>query len=138
MRPLLVSKDMWTVTDPTLEEDGESDSKQKKQAIALIILALGEEQMVHVENSKTARDAWRKLKSTYTEPSAANRMLLHEKLLTSRQQDGDDARQRVHELAKTRTQLCVVGVVIHDTLYKPALLHRLSTRFENLWVALEA
>lgn len=108
MRALLVSKGIWAVTDPTVEEDDETDSKKTKQALALIILALGEDQMVYVENSKTAHDAWQKLKRIYAKPSTANRMRLYEKLLTLHWQDGNDTRQHVHELARTPTQLCAV------------------------------
>lgn len=65
-------------------------------------------------------------------------MRLYEKLRTLRLQDDDDARQHVHELSRMPTQLRMVGTVVDDTLYKLALLRSLSTRFENLTVALEA
>lgn len=104
----------------------------------MIILALGEDQMVHIEQCKTARDAWNKLRGIYAEPSTANRMRLYEKLFSSRLQEGAETRKHVQEMARTRTQLRSVGVEIDDILYKLALLRSFSTRFDSLSVALEA
>lgn len=52
---LLVTKGMWTVTDPAVEDDDMAASTISEQALALFILGLGEDQMMHVESCKMAR-----------------------------------------------------------------------------------
>lgn len=67
------------------KEDNESTNTNKsEQAFGLIILVLGEYQMVHVSSCTTSRDAWMGLRHIYAEPSTANRMRLYEKLLAIR------------------------------------------------------
>lgn len=88
--------------------------------------------MVHVEDCTTTRDAWKKLKGTFDEPSTVNRIHVYEKMLTLRLADGDDARPHVHDMARTHKQLHVVGVKIKDMIYKLSLLRSLSTRFKIL------
>lgn len=110
MKALLVSKGLWTVIDPTVTDDETTDIDDDQKALALVILALGEDQMVHVEECTTARAAWKKLQDIYAEGSTANRMRLYEKLLTLKLEDGTDVRKHVQQLAQTRKQLRAVGV----------------------------
>lgn len=93
---------------------------------------------MHVKNSKTAQDARRKLKTICFKISLANRMQMHEKLLTRRLKDNNDARWYVHELARMRTQLRAVEFVIKDKLYNLALLRNSLPRLGNLTISLEA
>lgn len=101
-------------------------------------LDLGEDQMVHIEECKTARKRWNKLKSINAAPSTANRIRFDERHFTLRLQDTEDARQHLQELARTRTELRGVGVKIDDVLYRHAILRGLSSRFESLMIGLEA
>lgn len=54
MKAILVSKGVRNVTSPDLDNN-EADSTGANRAEALIIEALGEEQMVYVEERTTAR-----------------------------------------------------------------------------------
>lgn len=73
MKAVLVWKWVWKVINPMLE-DRETDTTAAERISAPIILALWENQMVHVEDRTTARDACDELKKIFTETSAANRM----------------------------------------------------------------
>lgn len=138
MRAYLVSKGLWSVTDPDAQFESLHDARKSEEALALITLSLGEDQMVHIADCLDSKAAWQKLRRIYAEPSVANRLRLYEILLTLRLMDSDDVRAHVQKLARTRTQLAAVGVKIDDTLYKLALLRSLSSRFDSLTVALEA
>ena len=143
MRALLVSKGLWKVTEPSADAEvsaelSESDIGKSEQALALMVLAVEADQMIHIEECKTSREAWEKLIGIYAEPSAANRMRLYERLLTLRFPPGGNSRQHVQLFASTRTELRAVGISIDDTLYKIALLRSLSSSFEGLSIALEA
>lgn len=91
-------------------------------AQVLIILALGEDHIVHFGICETAHDGWRKFAGIYGKPSTANRMHLYEKLITLHLTRVDDVWQHVHELARTRTKLPAVEVVIDCTVNKQTLL----------------
>lgn len=62
MYAVLVKKELWKVTNPMLE-DRETETNNSKEDSALIILALGGDHMVHVEDSTTVRNAWDRLKN---------------------------------------------------------------------------
>ncbi|CAN8067511.1 unnamed protein product [Agarophyton chilense] len=98
---------------------------------------MGKDQMIHVVDCSSSREAWKKLRAIYAEPSVANRMRLYKKLLMLHLGDADDVRMHVHDMARTRSRLRSVGVKIDDTLYKLALLRSLTSRFDSLVVALE-
>ena len=142
MRAVLISRELWEVTDrktiSSLPMLSDADKVKSDKALALITLCVDEEQMMHIEECNTSHEAWEKLKSIYSEPSAANRIRLYEQLFTLRLDDASDTRSHVQTLARTRTELRAIGVTVDDTLYKIALLRSLSSKFEALTIALEA
>lgn len=85
----------------------------------------------------TAHDVWEKLIVLYAELSIANGMRLYDKMLTLRLGDRNDARTQVYDMRRTRTQLSGVFIEVKDMLYKFLLLYSLSTKFDNLSMALE-
>lgn len=56
--------------DMTTDEDGQVDNDKFEQALALIILPVGEDQMVYVEECQSAREVSQKLKSMHTAPKS--------------------------------------------------------------------
>lgn len=121
MKALLVSKDLWKaicsdLTNPaTILGDGstpgpsqtqvkrptessvqstvlESDKAQK--ALSLIILAMEDIQLIHVDDCENGKEAWDELRKLYDEPSTANEMSLYEKFLSSKMES--NASVRVH------------------------------------------
>lgn len=58
MCDLLIGKGSWNVTNRTAgEEDKSTDFSKSKQAVSTIILAVEEDQIVLIEECKTAHDA---------------------------------------------------------------------------------
>lgn len=93
IKVLHVSKGLWHLTNPTVDENEIYDRQKSAQALALINPALKEERMVHIEECQTAPKGWRKLKSVYAEPSTENRERLYKKLFTLRLKDSEIGRQ---------------------------------------------
>ena len=157
MKALLVSKGLWspiesnidsniqqqendnvvTVTSPRLGNDSDISTKCQK-ALALITLAVQSDLMIHLEQCKTAKEAWIKLQTLYAEPSTANRMRLLEQFLTLKLGQGSSVANHIHTFSSTRSQLRAIDVKIEDNLYKRTLLRSLSSRFEGLTIAIEA
>lgn len=102
IRSFLVIKGFRKVRNPDGEEDKSWNTTKYEQAFALIILKLGQNPILQVENCTTACEAWLKLRGIYAEPSSANSVQLYEKWLTLRLKDGKDARAHVHYYAQTR------------------------------------
>lgn len=55
MKAILVSKGLWEAIDPTVEDKNQTNRSKSDSALALIILALNEERIVHVEDLNTSR-----------------------------------------------------------------------------------
>lgn len=116
-------------------EDAEVGKSQ--QALSLIILALEDSQIIHVDECSSGKEAWSKLQKLYEEPSTANKMRLYEKFLTMKMEKEGTVRAHVQEFSSIRSQLRSVSVNIDDSLYKLALLRSLSHKYEHLVVTLE-
>lgn len=67
MRAMLVSKELWSITDPNGEDNESIDSLKSGKAFSMIILALDENEIVKIEQCETARDTWKKLQGIYVE-----------------------------------------------------------------------
>lgn len=151
MKALLVNKDLWKTVDPNtrnenvssasttpaVESPADDGSGKSQQALALIILAINDSQIVHIEECKEARDAWLKLQNLYQEASTANKMRLYEEFLSTKLDHSTPVRVHVEKLSSVRSHLRAVGINIEDSLYKLAMLRSLSHKFEHLVVTLE-
>lgn len=105
---------------------------------SLTILAVEDDQILHIDQCRTGKQAWLALKILYKESSTANKMRLYEKFLTLKLTKSKGARAHIQECSSVRNELRSVGLNIDNNLYKLAILQSLSTRFEILVVALEA
>lgn len=119
---LLVTKGFWKQVDSTVDDDDSTDKQKIEKALALIILALRWNQIVHTEKCKNAQNVRKKLTSIYPEPGTANQIRFSERLFTLRVQHTEEAHQHLQEPTRTRTQLRGVGVDMVDVLYKLARL----------------
>lgn len=89
MKVILISKGFWNVSNPDFDNN-ETHLTETDQARALIIPALGEDQMSHVKECTMAHQAWKKVKMIFAGLSTANINRLYKKLFTLRLNDGDD------------------------------------------------
>lgn len=74
MKAHLVSESLWQQADTTVDHVYSTHRQKREQALASIIISLGEDQMLHIEKCETAREGWKNLMS--------NRMRLYEQLIT--------------------------------------------------------
>jgi len=66
MKMWLVSQDLWHVIEPGDADDkAPFDQKADSRALANLVLTLSEDQLVHVEDAKTALEAWNNLALVY-------------------------------------------------------------------------
>lgn len=84
--------------NPDAADRESKDGTKSEQGLDLIILDLGDNQMLHVGDYMTAHDAWYIFRRIHAEPSTSNRTRLNEMILMSRQEDGEDARAHVQDV----------------------------------------
>ena len=91
MQMMLKNKGLWD----TLEGGnggkavGEAEWKRKEErALALIVLSLSDGQLMHVQNSSTAKEAWEKLSNIHERKGLANKLYLRREFLTAKMEEG--------------------------------------------------
>ena len=132
MKLLLIHKGYWkAVTGEKVSE--ETDQK----ALAIIGLGVGDEQIIHIQDSETSKEAWDNLSKIYENAGTANKMHLQEQLMTSKMGSEDSVKGHIEKLRRIVGQLATMGVIVSDEQYILTLLRSLPARFESLVVTLE-
>ena len=131
MKLLLIQKGYWKAVT-------ESDKEEIDQkALAVIGLAVNDEQIVHIQDAKTSKEAWSKLAAVYENSGTANKMHLQEELMTSKMEEGGSAARHIEHLRRIVGQLATLGVAVSEEQYKLTLLRSLPQSFDSLVVTLE-
>ncbi|TPX52107.1 hypothetical protein PhCBS80983_g06524 [Powellomyces hirtus] len=105
MQALLKAKSLWSAIERTLPLDtADQDAcKKEEKAMAALVLLLGDEQLMHVQNAATAAEVWRKLKEVHQRKGIANKLYLRRKFLTVVMEDGDGMLKHINKV-KMMTQ----------------------------------
>lgn len=64
LKAILLNKGFWDVANPEIEKSS-TDSRELEHAMFLILLAPDKDQMGHIEEIKTACNAWNKARRIY-------------------------------------------------------------------------
>ena len=135
MKLLLVQKGYWNSVLGK-ENSKEAESIDQK-ALAVIGLGVCDDQIVHIQDAKTSKEAWDSLAKVYENSGTANKMYLQEQLMNSKMEEGTSAKAHIEHLRRIVGQLGTLGVKISDEQYILTLLRSLPGRFESLVVTLE-
>ncbi|TPX52461.1 hypothetical protein PhCBS80983_g06478 [Powellomyces hirtus] len=117
MQAMLKAKSLWRAIERTLPLDtADQDAcRKEKKAMAALVLSLGDEQLMHVQNAATAAEVWRKLKK-----------------------DGDGMLEHINKVKMTAQQLEAIGAKVDNENIITTLLYSLLESFESLIVSLES
>lgn len=99
MKALLVSKVLWPLVDPAVNENASTDHTKSEQALALTTRPW-ESHEVHVEEFKTEQDGWKKLQSIYAEPGNTNLARLYEKIFMLHIRNSEEPRRYLRNWQK--------------------------------------
>lgn len=129
----LVHKECWSA----IEASSTVTSSVDQKALAIIGLAIKDDQIVHVQNSKTAKEAWDALHEVYEDSGTASKVMLQDQLMTTKLASGESVKGHIGKLRSIVSKLSTISVVISDDQYVIILLRSLPQEFDQLVVTLE-
>ena len=141
MQMMLKNKGLWDTVEGGNggKAVGESEWKRKEErALALIVLSLSDGQLMHVQNSSTAREAWDKLCNIHERKGLANKLYLRRKFLTAKMEEGGSMAGHINKIKMMAQQLEAIGAPASEDDIVTTLLYSLPESFEQLIVSLES
>ena len=134
MKMILVERELW---DAVMDENLSSSDKTSSKALAVMISAVDDEQLIHLVDCSTAYSAWKKLESIHESNDSSTKIFLLRKLLTLRLLPGSTMQQYIDDIKSTRHKLLNSGLSLPDEIITSLILIGLPTDYENLVIALE-
>ncbi|TPX52213.1 hypothetical protein PhCBS80983_g06501 [Powellomyces hirtus] len=136
MQAMLKAKSLWSAIKRTLSLDtsDQDASRKEEKAMAALVLSLGHEQLMHVQNAATAAEVWRKLKEVHERKGIANKLYLRCKFLTVVMEDGDGMLEHINKVKMMAQQLGPLGQKADDLTLEfltARLLHEETRRSEG-------
>jgi len=155
MKMLLISKDLWKCVEPKADEKdpvkkgSNSTTKDEKdtvdeenqeglKALSHIVLMIDSEQLIHVEDAKDGKEAWKILSEYHLNKSTGRRFRLYRKLFGTNLEVGGSMKEHLNAMFMTIRELKQINVKIEEDLAVSAILSSLNNEYENLIVAMEA
>lgn len=80
LKLFLMQKECWRAVDPGTDQNDASNQK----ALAIIGLAVKDDQIVHIQSAETAKEACDSLKKVYEDTGTASKVLLQDQLMTTK------------------------------------------------------
>lgn len=139
MQMLLIEKDVWNViVDEEPNDIGRSWRRKDKKAHSTIALNVEYDQIQHIRNSETAKDAWLQLKSFHEKDTPNNRVSILRKLMAKRIKEGGDVVTHLNEMVELFQRMLAVGDRFQpDFILSGMILGSLPESYDNLVTALE-
>ncbi|XP_051163516.1 uncharacterized protein LOC127282958 [Leptopilina boulardi] len=136
---LLIREDLWEVVkeEPPTPEDS-TWAKKDNRARATIGLLIEDNQLVHIEDATTAKEAWEKLKQHHQKASRSNIIYLYKKLFKSALPEDGNMEEHISEILTLINKLTALGEVLKDHLRATILLSSLPDSYSALITSLES
>ncbi|KAG8128775.1 hypothetical protein E2320_015637 [Naja naja] len=102
---------LWMIaTDPPAVL-GDGDQRRNKEALANIILALEDSQLIHVRGLQSAKECWKALHSVYVRETASIKVLLTRRLYKAQLKPGESMSIYLQAMRKTFLELEERGIM---------------------------
>lgn len=146
MQMYLLEKGVWSavtakLSDKEVEElDPENDltaARKDQKAQAYIVLALSDDQLMHVNKCTTAKDTWDTLVKVHEGKSVASKLRLHRELNQLKMDPSDSIITHINKTKILVQQLEAVGSTIAETDVILYLLLSLPADYSAVAVAVE-
>jgi len=134
--------------DDMLDEDGKpTDAETRELAVwkhrntkasAIIALTLGSEQLEHVSGCKTTAEMWSQLQGVFQRKSLMNKMKARREFYTVEMIVGDSMLGYINSVRNLGENLKAMGGEVTETAVAMSVLNGLTSKYENLLVALDA
>lgn len=140
MQTYLETVELWEAVESNKKEDGTPEpipAAKDRLARGKIILSLDPSLYVHVQGTKTAKQAWDKLEGTYEDCGLTRRWGLLHKLMSTNLANSVSMETYVTTMVATANQLAGVGFPISEEWLGMLLLAGLPESFKPMVMALQ-
>jgi len=135
---LLIKDELWhTVSEIKLDNPDEKWLKADRQAKATIGLLVEDDQLRHIRDAVSAREAWHTLKSYHQKASLTNQVYLLKRLCNMRLEESGDMEAHINRTLNMVDELAALGEVLKEKLIIAMLLASLPESYSTLVTALE-
>lgn len=139
MKMSLIKEDVWDMVDSGLTSSPTAKEKKNDQkALEMICLSISDNQIIHVKDCETAKDAWNTLSEFYEKSTFVNKLFLRRRLMSKRLEAGGDLEEHVNDIIQMADQLKAAGEKFEDRDISNIILCSLPDSFEPLIIALES
>lgn len=119
---------------------GQTDEKWLKadrQARATIGLLIEDDQLRHIRDTSSAREAWTALQNYYQKASLTNQVFLFKKICRMKLSENGDMESHLNAMLNSVDQLAALGEALKDKMIIALLLCSLPESYNTLITALE-
>lgn len=139
VRAFLEIENLWGYIDGTSEE---TDDKKNKQndivAKAKLILLVEPINYAHIQDAKTAKEVWDKLKNAFDDSGLLRRVGLLKTLITTTLEGSSTIEEYVNQIITTAHKLKEAGMNIDDEWIGTLLLAGLGDEYKPMVMAIES
>ena len=133
MQTYLEHEELWECVEGT-----NTTAKQVAKAKAKIILSIHPINYVHVQNAKTAKEAWENLIKAFDDKGLTRRVGLLRTLITTQLENCDSVEEYVNKIISTGHKLTNIGFVVSDEWLGTLLLAGLPDHYRPMIMGLES
>ncbi|XP_069361062.1 uncharacterized protein [Maniola hyperantus] len=133
----LIHEDLWEYTATTPSATDVQGIKKDQKARAKICLTLKPHCLIHVRQSKTAKECWDALCSTFEDRGVNNRCYLLGKLVSQKLSMYESSQKYVTEIMSIAQKLNDIGKELDDELLAALMLQGLGEKYAPLRMAME-
>lgn len=135
---LLIKEDSWhtvSMIRPTAPD--EKWLKADRQARATIGLLVEDDQLRHIRDTSSAREAWTALRNYHQKASLTNQVFLFKKICSMKLSENGDMESHLNAMLNSVDQLAALGEALKDKMIIALLLCSLPEPYNTLITALE-
>ncbi|XP_071582491.1 uncharacterized protein [Temnothorax nylanderi] len=133
MQSYLELEDLWDCV-----RGANLDEKKCTRARAKIILSVDPVNYIHLQRTKTPKEAWEKLREVFDDTDLTRKVGLLRKLVTTQLENCSSVEEYVNQIITTAHQLNGVGLEVKDEWIGTLLLAGLSDSYKPMIMGLES
>lgn len=118
--------------------DPEEVERLADKALSLIVLAVENDQLVHVRNSETGREVWVALKLYHQQATMGNKIRIMKKLFRMELRRGGSMKDHLREISEGLNQLSDIGSPLDEGVAVSVILASLNNEYDGIITAMEA
>uniref|UniRef100_A0A336MT82 CSON006917 protein n=1 Tax=Culicoides sonorensis TaxID=179676 RepID=A0A336MT82_CULSO len=140
MKMVLIKEGCWSVVKERAPEgmDPVDLEMKKEKSLSLIVLAVENDQLVHVRNSNTGYDAWEALKTYHQQATVANKIRILKKLFRMELKKGGNLKDHLKVISEYMDELAEMNTALDKDVAVSVILASLNEEYDGLVTAMEA